>query len=140
MVILASFWKHKACGQTVLPARSVSTGQKLVENAKFNKSNATFWVIFKQRKKMSEIFARLFFFLLQKDSCTHRWCKRLMFILAECNLAGAAVGLWLVAGEGTAWFPRKVQMSAGCSVASIIQGYNNFSIEKSRSCIFKIVA
>ena len=46
MVNLASFWKHQACGQTVLPDRLVSIGQKLVENAK--NLNATFWVIFKQ--------------------------------------------------------------------------------------------
>ena len=46
MVNLESFWKTDACGQTVLPDRSVLIGQKLVENAK--KSNATFWVIFKQ--------------------------------------------------------------------------------------------
>ena len=32
--ILASFWKPEACGQTVLPDRSVLKGQKLVENAK----------------------------------------------------------------------------------------------------------
>ena len=32
--ILASFWKPKACGQTVLPDRSVLIGQKLMENAK----------------------------------------------------------------------------------------------------------
>ena len=31
--ILASFWKPEACGQTVLPDRSVLIGQKLVENA-----------------------------------------------------------------------------------------------------------
>ena len=34
MVNLASFWKPQACGQTVLPGRSVLIGQKLVENAK----------------------------------------------------------------------------------------------------------
>ena len=34
MLILASFWKPKACGQTELPDRSVLIGQKLVENAK----------------------------------------------------------------------------------------------------------
>ena len=45
--ILASFWKPEACGQTVLPDRSVLIVQKLVENAKIKKSNATFWVIFK---------------------------------------------------------------------------------------------
>ena len=32
--ILASFWKPEACGQTVLPDKSVLIGQKLVENAK----------------------------------------------------------------------------------------------------------
>ena len=32
--ILVSFWKPEACGQTVLPDRSVLMGQKLVENAK----------------------------------------------------------------------------------------------------------
>ena len=31
---LASFWKPEACGQTVLPDRSILIGQKLVENAK----------------------------------------------------------------------------------------------------------
>ena len=31
--ILASFWKPEACGQTMLPDRSVLIGQKLVENA-----------------------------------------------------------------------------------------------------------
>ena len=46
--ILASFWKTEACGQTVLPDRSVLKGQKLVKNAKIKKlKNATFWVIFK---------------------------------------------------------------------------------------------
>ena len=35
--ILASFWKPEACGQTVLPDRSVLIGQKLVENAKIEK-------------------------------------------------------------------------------------------------------
>ena len=35
--ILASFWKRKACGQTVLPDMSSLKGQKLVENAKIEK-------------------------------------------------------------------------------------------------------
>ena len=34
---LASLWKSEACGQTVLPDRSVLIGQKLVENAKIQK-------------------------------------------------------------------------------------------------------
>ena len=37
MANLASFWKPEACGQTVLPDRSVLIGQKLVENAKMQK-------------------------------------------------------------------------------------------------------
>ena len=37
MLNLASFWKPEACGQTVLPDRSVLKGQKLVENAKIQK-------------------------------------------------------------------------------------------------------
>ena len=46
--ILTSFRKSEACGQTVLPDRSLIIGQKIVENAKIQKnSNATFWVIFK---------------------------------------------------------------------------------------------
>ena len=31
------FWKHEACGQTVLPDRSVLIGHKLAENAKIEK-------------------------------------------------------------------------------------------------------
>ena len=34
---LTSFWKRKACGQTVLPDMSSLKGQKLVENAKIEK-------------------------------------------------------------------------------------------------------
>ena len=38
MVNLASFWgKTEACGQTVLPDKSVLIGQKLVENPKIQK-------------------------------------------------------------------------------------------------------
>ena len=35
--ILASFWKPEACGQTVLPDRSLLIGQKFVGNAKIQK-------------------------------------------------------------------------------------------------------
>ena len=45
------FWKLEACGQIVLPDRSVLMGQKLVENAKIQKFNCdilsnfqTMWV------------------------------------------------------------------------------------------------
>ena len=37
IVNLASFWKSEACGQTVLPDRSLLISQKLVENAKMAK-------------------------------------------------------------------------------------------------------
>ena len=37
MVILTSFWKPEACGQTVLPDTSILIGQKLVENDKIKK-------------------------------------------------------------------------------------------------------
>ena len=49
MVILASFWKSEACGQTVLPYRSVLIGKKMVENGKIQKFKCDIlWVIFKQ--------------------------------------------------------------------------------------------
>ena len=35
----------EACGHTVLPDRSLLIGQKLVENAKIENSNATIWLI-----------------------------------------------------------------------------------------------
>ena len=37
MANLASFWKSKACGHTVLPDRSILISQILVENAKVEK-------------------------------------------------------------------------------------------------------
>ena len=45
---MASFWKPEACGQTVLPDRSVLIGQNWWKIPKYQNSNATFWVIFKQ--------------------------------------------------------------------------------------------
>ena len=40
--ILASFLKHEARSQTVLPDRSLLLGQKLLENAKIDKFNFDF--------------------------------------------------------------------------------------------------
>ena len=37
MVHFGEFWKPEACGQTVLPDRSVLIGQKLVEKGKIPK-------------------------------------------------------------------------------------------------------
>ena len=34
---LASFWKAEACGQTVLPDKSILIGQKLLKNANIQK-------------------------------------------------------------------------------------------------------
>ena len=45
--ILASFRKLWACGQTVLPDWSFSTGQNRAKNDIIQKFNATFWGIFK---------------------------------------------------------------------------------------------
>ena len=49
---MASFWKPEACGQTVLPDRSILLGQKLLENAKIQKFKwdiledfQTLWVV-----------------------------------------------------------------------------------------------
>ena len=39
MAILAGFWKPEAYGQTVLPDKQILVGQKLMENAKIEKSN-----------------------------------------------------------------------------------------------------
>ena len=49
--------KLEACGQTVLPDRSILIGQKMVENAKIE----TFWVVFKRRDK--EIYFQFSFLL-----------------------------------------------------------------------------
>ena len=37
IVQFGEFWKSEACGQTVLPERSVLIGQKLAENAEMSK-------------------------------------------------------------------------------------------------------
>ena len=42
------FWKPGACGQTVLPDRSILIGQNWWKMPKLKNSNETFWVIFKQ--------------------------------------------------------------------------------------------
>ena len=52
MVTLESFWIPEACGQTVLPDRSL--GQKLMENAKIEMRH--FWVIFKQCESTQNFF------------------------------------------------------------------------------------
>ena len=41
-----SFLKPKACGQTVLPDRSISIGQKLVETAKIRKIQMSHFELF----------------------------------------------------------------------------------------------
>ena len=39
----ASFWKPEGCGQTVLPDRSISIGQKLLKNAKIKKNQLRYF-------------------------------------------------------------------------------------------------
>ena len=46
--ILASFWKHVAYGQTVLPDTSLLIVKKWWKMPLLKNSNATFWIIFKQ--------------------------------------------------------------------------------------------
>ena len=43
MSTLETFWKPEACGQTVVPDRSLLLGQKLVENAKILKMRHFGW-------------------------------------------------------------------------------------------------
>ena len=65
MVNLASFWKPEACGQTVLPDRSVLIGQKWVENAKIQKFKCdilgdfqTLCIVDKKKSKFLSDFRR----------------------------------------------------------------------------------
>ena len=47
---MASFWKIEACGQTVLPDRSVLSRQKMVENAKIEKLKWDIFANFQTKK------------------------------------------------------------------------------------------
>ena len=65
MVILASFWKTEACGQTVLPDMSILIRQKLMENAEVEKYKCDIWVIFKHcvhSNQKSYFLCRYWFF------------------------------------------------------------------------------
>ena len=76
--ILASFGKTKACGQKVLPDRSVFIGQKLVENAKFQKfkcdilSNFQTMCILQKIEKVFELFASILTFQFSKKCEYHQ--------------------------------------------------------------------
>ena len=62
MVHFGEFLKSEACGQTVLPDMPILIGQKLVENAKNEKSNETICVIFNHCKDVHLlIFFSIFF-------------------------------------------------------------------------------
>ena len=52
----ATFWKPKACGQTVLPDKLISIGQNCWKIPMFKNSNETFWVILKQCALASHLF------------------------------------------------------------------------------------
>ena len=59
LVILAIFWKAEACGQTVLPDRSILIGQKLVENAKIENIFVDFSKFLKFNQVQIEAFRQL---------------------------------------------------------------------------------
>ena len=69
--ILASFWKPEACGQTVLPDRSISKGQKLVENAKIQKFKCDILGDFQTLWSFRVTF-------ILKNLC-HFWCENSSF-------------------------------------------------------------
>ena len=79
--ILASFWKPEACGQTVLPDRSLLIGQKLVENAKIKtfkcdilSNYQTMWTCFVYKK-----IEKILYFLGNSD-ITITYCTIIMKI------------------------------------------------------------
>ena len=61
MVHFGEFWKPEACGQTVLPDRSVLLGQRLVKNAKIEKFKCDILGDFQTLCKMF-IYCFLWFF------------------------------------------------------------------------------
>ena len=52
----ATFWKPKACGQTVLPDKLISIGQNCWKIPMFKNSNETFWVILKQCDSIQDAY------------------------------------------------------------------------------------
>ena len=72
--ILASFWKPEACGQTVLPDRSVLLRQKLVENAKIQKESSL----------VGQIFSLSYLFNRQLDFVSNVQKKRIDYRLRAC--------------------------------------------------------
>ena len=55
MINFGAFWKTEACGQIVLPYRSLSIGQKMMENAKLENYKCDFWGDFQTLWKMSQL-------------------------------------------------------------------------------------
>ena len=58
MINFGAFWKTEACGQIVLPYRSLSIGQKMMENAKLENYKCDFLGDFQTLWKMSQ-FVRM---------------------------------------------------------------------------------
>ena len=64
-------------------------GQKLIQNAKMKKSNATFWVIFKQCEVAEFLWdLTIFFYFCPSISVLNGFCQILLFRLAVVALAG----------------------------------------------------
>ena len=87
MVNLASFRKTEACGQTVLPDRSVLIGQKLVENAKIPKFKCD---ILSNFQTMCSIGRR----------CT--WARLILEVIRRTFL-GLGTKCWLAALYNVTW-------------------------------------
>ena len=72
MVYFGEFLKPEACGQTVLPERSVLIGQKLIENAKIIKFKCDFKSNFQTLcTKRETLFVLTIFLKLNKSIWNH---------------------------------------------------------------------
>ena len=89
--ILASFWKPEACGQTVLPDRSVLIGQKLVENAEIKKFKCDILGDFQNTVQKFEFTTRIPSLSAPSFASTQ---PQNLIILANFGLKMASEALW----------------------------------------------
>ena len=68
---MASFWKTEACGQAVLPDRSILKGQKMVENAKIEKLKCDILSDFQTKWNVS--FFESAWGMIRQKSKLHDW-------------------------------------------------------------------
>ena len=124
MVILAGFWKCEACGQTVLPDRSVLIGQKLVENTKFSHSNAAFWVICENNVKFKFLPIEIFELLQSTQNVQVAIEKRFIVDLMRENLQATAFNQqsldWRIREKSDKSFVQvKVQSTNHCKKCNV---------------------